>query len=394
MCPLSVRPTDARRLTAIWFGNFTLFLSFYLLTAVLPLYATHRGASRASIGVIVGSLSLFSVLVKPWAGWAADRLGRQPVMVMGAMVFLACSITYAWCATAAALLAVRCLHGVGMGLYPTANAAAIVDLSPPEQRGRMLGFLGAGAQLAMAVGPIAGVGLMRHFGFRVVFGVSGLIALTVLVFVAAVGETLKERTQRPFRLVSSFRRSALFPALISFCLLATFGVQLAFLPIWAEARGMNPGAFFLALALVVAVVRGPGGGLSDRLGRPLVVAAGLTFAGAGLTTLAFTGSLAGLLGAGLLFGLGFGSAHPALMAWSVDGVEEGDRGRALGTYLAAFDLGFALGAGVSGLAVASVGFRGTFLGAAVVPLAAAMLVLIRWRLTPPRDASVDLSRDG
>jgi len=52
----------------------------------------------------------------------------------------------------------------------------------------------------------------------------------------------------------------------------------------------------------------------------------------------------------------------------------------MGTYLAAFDLGFALGAGASGFAVTSLGFRRTFLLAAVVPLVAAGAVLVhQWR---------------
>jgi MFS family permease len=386
--PLPARP-GRRRLASIWLANFTLFLSFYLLTAVFPLYARERGASAAMIGVIVGSLSLFSVLAKPWAGWGADRFGRRPVMAVGALIFLAASVSYAWCAGAVALLAARCMHGIGMGLYPTANAAAMVDVAPPARRGQTIGLLGAGAQLAMAAGPIAGVSLVGQVGFNALFGVSAAIAAVALALVVAIGETLTERSRRPFRLATSLSRAALFPSAISLCLLATFGVQLAFMPIFAQARGVNPGAFFVAFALVVAFVRGPGGGASDRLGRSLVVTIALLVASLGLATLAMAAHLPGLVSAGVLFGLGFGTAHPALMAWSVDGVADADRGRAVGTYLAAFDLGFALGAGASGFAVASLGFRRTFLAAAVVPLVAAGAVLLHeWRARP-RAASAE-----
>ncbi len=377
------------RLACIALANLALFFSFYLLTAVFPLYAKERGASPAFIGVIVGSLSLFSVLAKPWAGWGADRFGRQPVMALGALIFMVASMSYAWCARPIALLGVRCLHGVGMALYPTANAAAIVDVAPPARRGQMIGLLGAGAQLAMAAGPIAGVSLAAHYGFGAVFTASAIIAALALGLVAAIGETLDEPARRPFRLASSLSRSALFPSMIALCLLSTLGAQLAFMPLYAESHGMNPGVFFVAFALVVAVVRGPAGGVSDRLGRWFVVTAGLLLASTGLATLALAEHLSRLVLAGALFGLGFGSAHPALMAWSADGVDDADRGRAMGTYLAAFDLGFALGAGVSGLAVVSLGFRRTFLAAAVVPLVAAVVVLFHWRSSRVREASAE-----
>ena len=61
----------------------------------------------------------------------------------------------------------------------------------------------------------------------------------------------------------------------------------------------------------------------------------------------------------------------------------------MGTYLVAFDLGFALGAGISGLAVVSLGFRQTFLGAAVVPLLAAAAVLLHRRYSVSREASAE-----
>ena len=253
----------------------------------------------------------------------------------------------------------------------------------------MIGLLGAGAQLAMAAGPIAGVSLAAHFGFGAVFVVSAAIAAVALCLVGAIGETLREPARRPFRLSSSLSRSAVFPSMIALCLLSTLGAQLAFMPLYAQSHGMNPGAFFVSFALVVAIVRGPAGGVSDRVGRSFVVTVGLVLATAGLATLAMAEDLVRLVLAGGLFGIGFGSVHPALMAWSVDGVDDADRGRAMGTYLAAFDLGFALGAGISGLAVVSLGFRQTFLGAAVVPLLAAAAVLLHRRYSVSREASAE-----
>jgi len=78
--------------------------------------------------------------------------------------------------------------------------------------------------------------------------------------------------------------------------------------------------------------------------------------------LAFSESLGGIVAAGAVYGLAYGVAQPALIAWSVDVVPEGERGRAIGTYHAAFELGIVAGAAASGLAVGPVGLRGDLRG--------------------------------
>ena len=60
--------------------------------------------------------------------------------------------------------------------------------------------------------------------------------------------------------------------------------------------------------------------------------------------------------AGAVYGLAYGIAQPALMAWCVDGAAPADRGRAMGTFYTALELGIAIGAMSSGLAVARWGF--------------------------------------
>ncbi|OLC16140.1 MAG: hypothetical protein AUH29_05925 [Candidatus Rokubacteria bacterium 13_1_40CM_69_27] len=74
--------------------------------------------------------------------------------------------------------------------------------------------------------------------------------------------------------------------------------------------------------------------------------------------------------------MGFGGAQPALLAWCVDRVGPHDRGRAMGTYYTAFELGIAGGAVSSGLAVGVLGFAATFLAMAAVAAAGALLSLL------------------
>jgi MFS family permease len=357
----------------LWGGSFAFYLSFYLLLSALPLYAGALGVPEHLIGLVIGCFAFASMLVKPWAGWGADRFGRRGLMLVGSALFLLSSLAYWASATAMALLAIRLLHGAGMGLYPTAAAAVAADLSPPERRGEALGLLGAAASVAMALGPVTGSAIAQRFGFVALFVASALVAVTALLLAAMTPETLGRSAAPAFALGGILSRRAMGPSTIVLLLMLSYGVQVSFLPIYADRQRVNSGMFFLAFALVVAAVRHAAGRLSDQLGRRPVAAAGLLVAAAALVTLALRPDAWGLVLGGALYGLGFGAAQPALMAWCVDVVDPLARGRAMGTYYTAFELGIALGAIGSGLAVTAVGFAATFLGAAGAAVVGAAL---------------------
>jgi MFS family permease len=376
----------------LWSGGFTFFLSFYLLLSALPLYAREIGVADRALGLVIGCFAFASMLVKPWAGWASDRFGRRPLLLAGAGVFLAASVAYGVSTTAPVLLLVRLVHGSGMGLFPTAASAAVADLAPPDRRGEYLGFFGAGASIAMATGPIAGMAIAERAGFASLFAVAALSAAVALALSAAFPETLPERRRPPLRLEAAMSRAAVPPSLVVLLLMLTYGAQVSFLPIYAHRQSMNAGLFFLVFALAVALVRGHAGRLSDRLGRVPVAVAGLLLTAAALTALAFTRDLAGLAAAGALYGAGFGTAQPALMAWCVDRAGPRNRGRAMGTYYTALELGIAGGATSSGLAVAAAGFAPTFLAAAAVAVGAAGLALVMSRTAPPLATAAPLAR--
>lgn len=368
-------------LRRLWTGAFAFYFSFYLLLSALPLYATAMGVSERALGFIIGCFAFASMLVKPWAGWASDRFGRRPLLVAGAAVFLLSSIAYGWSDGALALAVVRLVHGAGMGLFPTASSAVVADLAPADRRGEYIGHFGAAANIAMAFGPLAGMLVVDRAGFTALFAVSAVSAFTAVGFAATIPETLRDRRTAPLGVAAVLSRAALFPSLVVFCLMVTYGAQVAFLPVYAHANGINPGLFFLVFALVVAAVRGQAGRISDRRGRAPVTAVGLLLSAVALVTLAEMPSLTGMVVAGALYGIGFGAAQPALMAWCVDGVAPVDRGRALGTYFTALELGIAIGGVGAGLGVSAIGFAPTFISIGAVAAAGAALTLTR-RIEP------------
>lgn len=364
-----------RQLSLLWAAAFAHFVSFYLLLPTLPLYAREVGVSSRAIGVIVGCFAVSAMLFKPVAGWASDRFGRRPLLLAGSAIYIVSSLAYGAATSVPALVVVRLVHGAGMGLYPTAASTVVADLAPPARRGEYLGFFGAAANVAMALGPLVGILVAERAGFPPLFAASAACAAVALGLSALVPETLGEPRRLPLRPGAALSRAALFPSAVALALMVTYGAQVSFLPLHADEQGVNPGVFFLVFALVVALVRGRAGRWSDQVGRVPVTVLGLALAAAGLIALALTRGLAGLVAAGALYGVGFGAAQPALMAWCVDRVGPQDRGRAIGTFYAAWEMGIAIGAMSTGLAVGAVGFPPTYLAMAAVAAAAALLAL-------------------
>jgi len=367
----------SRHFVLLWGASFVFFFSFYLLLPALPLYARTLGIPDSQIGFIIGLFAVSSMVVKPVAGWAADRWGRKPLMLAGAALFACASALYGWSVTVGALLAVRLIHGAGMGLFPTASASMVADLAPPARRGEAMGLWGAAANVALALGPLGAVWLSDRWGFGWLFALSTAVALTGLVLTFLLGETLAAPLRIPFGFSSLLSPAVAFPCAIVFCLMTSYGVQAAFLPLYAQSRGANPGVFFLVLALVVAVARGWAGLMSDRIGRAPVAAAGLVLVAASLATLAAGGGLMVLVLAGVLYGTGFGAAQPALMAWAVDLVTPAERGKAMGTYYTSLELGIAAGAIGFGMVLSRSSFPVMFLGAGALALTGAALALAR-----------------
>jgi MFS family permease len=224
-----------------------------------------------------------------------------------------------------------------------------------------MGFYGAANNLALALGPLLGVWVAERASFQLLFIGSAVVAALALGLMFCLRETVSERLRVPFGLSTVLSRAALFPSAILFCLMATYGVLVAFLPLYVQSlKGGNPGVFFLAFALVAAGIRGDAGLLSDWIGRAPVTAVGMFLAGLAMAILAVRGELTALILAGILYGIGLGAAQPALMAWTVDRVRPEERGKAMGTFYTALELGIGTGAIGFGFVLSATGFPAMF----------------------------------
>ncbi len=73
----------------------------------------------------------------------------------------------------AVMLFFRIIQGFSFGISGTANMALVAEIIPKERLGEGLGYFGLGQVVSQVIGPVIGVAMKEHMGFRALFLYSG-----------------------------------------------------------------------------------------------------------------------------------------------------------------------------------------------------------------------------
>lgn len=352
--------------------------SFMLLLPVVPLYLVDFGGPEEAVGLIMGVTAATALVVRPWVGQLADERGRKPMLLFGGLVYGLAGVTYPLARAVLPLLTLRAFHGLGLSSYTTSANALAADLAPPRRRGEAMGYFGTTMNLSMATAPALGIWLADSLSFTAVFLASAVAAAlgVALAFLIREAHQPIAATARA-ELIS---REALFPAFLGICFTATYGAIASFLPLFAKEQGMNnPGLFFTVYAVTVILVRVVAGRASDRFGRVAVLVPGMGALTIAMWLLAVASSTAMILGIAVLYGAGFGSVQPTLLAMVADRAKSGRQGTAMSTFTGAFDLGIGGGSVLWGGLLAVTNLRGMFLAAGLPPVLALSVLTLRQR---------------
>src|SRR5580704_14865593 len=159
-------------------------IGFGMIIPILPLYAKSFQAAEWQIGLLLGCYSFMQFLASPVLGYISDRIGRKPVLLVS---LVGSAIGYAVMANAhtlTMLFIARIIAGICGASVGTA-AAYIADITPPENRSRRMGLIGAAFGVGFVLGPAIG-GILSHFWtvgpFWFGAGVAFLNAIAVLLF--------------------------------------------------------------------------------------------------------------------------------------------------------------------------------------------------------------------
>jgi MFS family permease len=107
-------------------------------------------------GGLLAVLTLVTALSAPLGGWAADRWGRVPLMLMGAGLSAIGTLLLVFADDAATILIFGGLMALGSAAFSSANWALSADLAPPAEAARFLGLANFGTAGAVAAAGLFG----------------------------------------------------------------------------------------------------------------------------------------------------------------------------------------------------------------------------------------------
>ncbi|MCV3738267.1 chloramphenicol/florfenicol efflux MFS transporter FloR [Rhizobium sp. TRM96647] len=150
----------------------------------LPVVPAMPGILDTTPSVIQLTLSLYMVVLglgQVIFGPISDRIGRRPVLLAGAAIFIVASLGAATSSAAAAFVGFRILQAIGASAAMVATFATVRDVYADRPEGVVIyGLLGAVLAFVPALGPVAGALIGAYFGWRAIFVTLAALALLAM----------------------------------------------------------------------------------------------------------------------------------------------------------------------------------------------------------------------
>ena len=379
---------------------------------VVPLLGEQEFGLTAYTAMLtfIAAFGFSKAIVNYFAGTLADRFGRKPVLLVGWLFAIPVPLLLIWAPSWGWVIFANVLLGVNQGLAWSITVVMKIDLVGPAKRGTAMGFneaagYGAVAVAAWATGAIADTAGLRPAPFLLGLAFAALgLGLSSIFVRETAGHVAHEAAnhdggqsahdgglsaRQVFALGTWRDRSLSSASQAGLVNNLNEGMAWGLFPLFFALGGLELSTVGLLVAIAPAVW-GVGqlftGALSDRVGRKWLIAGGQFTEAAGLLVIAFGDSFTVWAVGSALFGAGTAMAYPTLIAAVGDVAHPSWRGAAVGVYRLWRDIGFAVGALLSGVLADLYSLNVAIIAVAAITAASGLDVTLRMRETHPRDA--------
>jgi EmrB/QacA subfamily drug resistance transporter len=153
-----------------------------IVNVALPTISRDLSASTSALQWVVDGYTLAFAGLLLVGGNLGDRLGRRRLLQVGLVLFAVFSVGAALSRSSGELIAARAAMGAAAALiYPATLAILNNVFTVPRERATAIGIWSGVSGLAVAIGPVSGGLLLRHFTWSSVFYVSVPVAVVALI---------------------------------------------------------------------------------------------------------------------------------------------------------------------------------------------------------------------
>lgn len=331
-------------------GNFLMYIAFYMLLPILPLYlANQLNASGSIIGTILSLYTIAALITRPIAGFWLDKVARKPLMMAFYIFYISMCLSYTLAASLTLFFIIRFVHGIAYGCSTVGVNTMAVDIIPEEKRAQGMGIYTSSTSLAMAFGPLISLFMYENnISFNTIFATVFIIGVIGFAHAASIKTNKEnERSKEKFSPKKLLLKKGIPEACVMTLLTFGYGIVTVYLSIYATKEvGISSGVGYYFSIFSAGLV-------AARLSSSLLLRGGkfITIFICGVLSLivayfivAFIHNPIAFFSSAIFMGAGYGLISPTVQTMMINLGKNTERGIANATYLTFFDLG--VGAGV------------------------------------------------
>ena len=381
-------PIFTKRFLLVTLSMFFTGSVMYGLNSTTAEVASSFGATATLAGIATGIYSISSLMSRLSAARLMEHFGWKKMTLAVFFLHILTCLLYFAAVNLPLLILVRFLHGLAYGASASAVATIGMSLIPRSRYGEGAGYFMTAPALATAFGPALGGAIMDRFGNGGGFLFSTLCA--VMMFLGIVLSDLSDidpgpsgnrakTTDAPKGLDRWIETSVLPVCLCMLLLSISYAGILSFLRPFGQEQQLSTAAFFLIYSLILIISRPVSGRIQDRFGDNAVVIPGILLQAASLAALAIWPGMVSMMFAALGCALGYGTLKSCIQSIAARLGPGERRAYSVTTFWICSDGGMGIGPMLLGTFISLWGYRGMFLGTALIALAVLPLYLISRR---------------
>ena len=345
------------------------FLSIWLIASVLARYSRDLGIGLAEVSVIWSSISLVTLVLRPFTGYLADRWSSNAAMSIGAAFSCASSLIYLVARDFNTLLLGRVIQGLGNSFFIAPSAVAVASSS--VYIGMALGMRSMLVSLGGVIGPpLAGI-LVDYVGYAPVFILSTALGMVIVVINLGLKGERSDRADVSWRHAINWTVAAtmLLASLGGAVLMTLLGlVQVHYRDLGYEASVFGYLSIFFAVSGLVS--RYLAGRLAEEVGPLKVIAVGYLISSVSMVMFSRMYLPPWSFLAVVVYGFGLGLTVPTQQLIAISSVPPGAKNRAMSFYAMGADVGRFLGPLALGYVASIRGYVASYQLMILLPLAA------------------------
>jgi len=365
--------------------------------SILPQIAEaefHVAAKTAVLSFIM-VFGIAKALTNYFAGALANRFGRKKLLTLGWLIGIPVPFLLMYAPDWNWIVAANILLGINQGLTWSSTVVMKIDLVGEKDRGLAMGLNEFAGYLAVAVvafltGWVAGNYALRPHPFYIGIALSlaGLVGSWLLVHDTRAHAAKEAAGSNVPLLKNIFWDTTLFDRNLGSVTQAGLinnlndGMAWGLFPIVLAQRGFNIEEIGIVAAIYPAVW-GIGqlftGKMSDHFCKKSMLFWGMLLQGVALMLLVFANSFIHFATLSLMLGWGTAMVYPTFLATVAENTHPLDRAKSLGVFRLWRDLGYAVGALLTGIIADTLGIDFSMIMIGVLTIGSALVIARRMR---------------